>query len=101
MIHALRFVNTTILIIASISYYRCQEEYSEFDAPHMITTYTALLSLSILRDDFSRLDRPGLIKFLQASQRGDGRYASEIFRYCEPSLGFWIRASPLSRRRGV
>jgi geranylgeranyl transferase type-1 subunit beta len=50
-----------------------EEEYAEFDAPHMITTYTALLSLSILRDDFSRLDRPGLLKFLRASQKEDGR----------------------------
>jgi geranylgeranyl transferase type-1 subunit beta len=55
--------------------YIFQEECSEFDAPHMITTYTALLCLSILRDDFSRLDRPGLTKFLRASQREDGRYA--------------------------
>lgn len=53
------------------------EEYTEFDAPHMITTYTALLSLSILRDDFSRLDRPGLIKFLRASQREDGSFSTE------------------------
>lgn len=36
-------------------------------------TYTALLSLAILRDDFTRLDRPGLLKYLKACQRADGR----------------------------
>lgn len=50
-----------------------QEEYSDYDSPHMIVTYTALLSLAILRDDFTRLDRPGLVKFLGSCQRPDGR----------------------------
>jgi len=40
-------------------------------------TYTALLSLSILRDNFSRLDRPGLLKFLQACQKEDGSFFTE------------------------
>ena len=47
---------------------------SEFDTPHMIVTYTALISLAILRDDFTRLDRPGLVTFLRSSQRKDGRF---------------------------
>ena len=38
----------------------------------MIVTYTALLSLAILRDDFKRLDRQGLVTFLRSSQREDG-----------------------------
>ena len=42
--------------------------------PHMIMTYTALLSLAVLRDDFSKLDRPGIIKFLKACQKEDGRF---------------------------
>ena len=46
---------------------------SEFDTPHMIVTYTALISLAILRDDFTRLDRRGLVTFLRSSQREDGR----------------------------
>ncbi|KIM78421.1 hypothetical protein PILCRDRAFT_793478 [Piloderma croceum F 1598] len=57
------------------------DNYTEFDAPHMITTYTALLSLSILKDDFSRLDRPGLLKFLRACQKDDGSF------YTEPGQG--------------
>ncbi|KAF5360902.1 hypothetical protein D9756_004953 [Leucocoprinus leucothites] len=49
-------------------------EYSDYDAPHLIMTYTALLALAILRDDFSKLDRSGLITFLRACQREDGSF---------------------------
>ena len=54
---------------------RCPQEleYTDYDTPHIIMTYTALLSLAILRDDFSRLDREGLLQFLRACQRKDGR----------------------------
>ncbi|EIN12322.1 terpenoid cyclases/Protein prenyltransferase [Punctularia strigosozonata HHB-11173 SS5] len=51
-------------------------EYGEYDAPHLIMTYAALLSLAILRDDFARLDRPGLVRFLAACQREDGSFSS-------------------------
>jgi geranylgeranyl transferase type-1 subunit beta len=47
---------------------------SEFDTPHMIVTYTALIALAILRDDFTRLDRRGLVTFLRSSQQEDGRF---------------------------
>lgn len=40
----------------------------------MIVTYTALVSLAILRDDFTRLDRRGLVTFLGSSQQEDGRF---------------------------
>ena len=36
-------------------------------------TYAALLSLAILRDPFTELDRQGLLQYLQISQRPDGR----------------------------
>jgi geranylgeranyl transferase type-1 subunit beta len=39
----------------------------------MIVTYTALIALAILKDDFTRLDRRGLVTFLRSSQREDGR----------------------------
>jgi geranylgeranyl transferase type-1 subunit beta len=48
-------------------------EHTDYDTPHIIMTYTALLSLAILRDDFSKLDREGLLQFLRACQREDGR----------------------------
>lgn len=51
-------------------------EYSEYDTPHLIMTYTALLSLSILRDDFARLHRQGLLTFLRSCQREDGSFCS-------------------------
>ena len=45
------------------------------DPPHLIMTYTALLALAILRDDFTRLDRKGLVALLRQTQTKDGRYA--------------------------
>jgi len=55
--------------------------YSESsqNPPHVILTYTALLSLAILRDDFTQLDRPGIVRFLQACQREDGSFSSEPY----------------------
>ncbi|KAJ6554922.1 terpenoid cyclases/protein prenyltransferase alpha-alpha toroid [Mycena vulgaris] len=46
------------------------------DSPHIIMTYTALLSLSTLRDDFARLNRPGLLKFVRACQNLNGSFSS-------------------------
>ncbi|EJC98499.1 terpenoid cyclases/Protein prenyltransferase [Fomitiporia mediterranea MF3/22] len=46
------------------------------DLPHLIMTYTALLSLAILRDDFSQLDRQGLIGLLRATQKDDGSFSA-------------------------
>lgn len=55
--------------------------YSETSesAPQLIMTYTALLSLAMLRDDFSRLDRSGLISFLKACQNEDGSFSVEPY----------------------
>ena len=36
-------------------------------------TFAAVLSLAILRDDFTKLDRPGLRQFLKNLQQDDGR----------------------------
>ncbi|KAL0570569.1 geranylgeranyl transferase type-1 subunit beta [Marasmius crinis-equi] len=52
------------------------QEYGQYDTPHLIMTYTALLSLAILRDDFSALDRQGLVKFLKACQTEDGSFTT-------------------------
>ena len=35
----------------------------------MIVTYTALITLAILRDDFTRLDRQGLVMFLESTRK--------------------------------
>ncbi|KAF8964331.1 terpenoid cyclases/protein prenyltransferase alpha-alpha toroid [Flammula alnicola] len=50
--------------------------YTDYDTPHIIMTYTALLSLAVLRDDSSRLDRSGLLAFLRACQREDGSFST-------------------------
>jgi len=49
---------------------------SDFNTPHMIMTYTGVLGLAILRDDFSRLDRGDLVKFIRACQGPDGSFSS-------------------------
>ncbi|KAJ7180618.1 terpenoid cyclases/protein prenyltransferase alpha-alpha toroid [Mycena filopes] len=49
--------------------------YNEFNGPHLVMTYTALLTLAILRDDFASLDRAGLSAFVRACQRGDGSFS--------------------------
>ncbi|KAL5519823.1 hypothetical protein ACEPAG_1483 [Sanghuangporus baumii] len=48
----------------------------EADPPHLIMTYTALLALAILRDDFTQLDREGLVNLLRATQKSDGSFTS-------------------------
>jgi geranylgeranyl transferase type-1 subunit beta len=45
----------------------------EYDPPMLVMTYAALLSLAILRDPFTSLDRDGLLKYLKVSQQQDGR----------------------------
>ncbi|KAJ3551791.1 hypothetical protein NM688_g4506 [Phlebia brevispora] len=52
-----------------------QDEYTEYDTPNLIMSYTTMLSLAILRDDFSELDRPGLIQFLKSCQCEDGSFS--------------------------
>jgi len=49
------------------------------EPPHILMTYTALLSLAVLRDDFSRLDRRRILAFLIQAQLPDGSF--------EPWLG--------------
>ncbi|KAI6042667.1 terpenoid cyclases/protein prenyltransferase alpha-alpha toroid [Pisolithus marmoratus] len=75
------FMNIHEVISGSDTDLRKDDAYCETseNAPQMIMTYTALLSLAILRDDFSRLDRPGLISFLKACQNKDGSFSSEPY----------------------
>ncbi|KAI0754575.1 terpenoid cyclases/Protein prenyltransferase [Daedaleopsis nitida] len=51
-------------------------DLSEYDTPHLVMTYTALLCLAMLRDDFSKLDRPGLLRFLRSCQQEDGSFSA-------------------------
>ncbi|KAG9119213.1 hypothetical protein FRC07_005856, partial [Ceratobasidium sp. 392] len=45
------------------------------DPANLIMTYAALLTLSILRDDFSRLDKSGLLRFVASCQNSDGSFS--------------------------
>lgn len=51
----------------------CVCSHSLQTSAHLAMTYTALLNLAILRDDFSRLNREGLIDFVASCQQPDGR----------------------------
>ncbi|KAF8216446.1 terpenoid cyclases/protein prenyltransferase alpha-alpha toroid [Mycena galopus ATCC 62051] len=51
------------------------ESYNNYNGPHLVMTYTALLMLAILRDDFSKLDRAGLVKFVRVCQRENGSFS--------------------------
>ncbi|KAK7050524.1 terpenoid cyclases/Protein prenyltransferase [Favolaschia claudopus] len=49
---------------------------SGYDSPHIIMTYAALLSLAMLRDDYSRLNRQGLLRFVGSCQNRDGSFSN-------------------------
>jgi len=53
-----------------------RDSSSMSELPNLIITYTALLSLAILRDDFQNLDREGLKKFLKSVQCESGAFAT-------------------------
>ncbi|PWZ00045.1 terpenoid cyclases/Protein prenyltransferase [Testicularia cyperi] len=56
---------TTITTAATTATKRSREKYAR---PNVAMTYSALLILAILRDDFSRLDRTQLLSFLHSLQ---------------------------------
>ncbi|GAA5876600.1 hypothetical protein JCM8547_002419 [Rhodosporidiobolus lusitaniae] len=49
--------------------------FSSLDRAHVIQSYTALLILAILDDDFSRLDQHGLLDFVGSCQNEDGSFS--------------------------
>ncbi|KAF7308815.1 Terpenoid cyclases/Protein prenyltransferase [Mycena kentingensis (nom. inval.)] len=51
------------------------QPYGAYNGPHIVMTYTALLTLAILRDDFTKLDRAGLISFVRSCQKDDGSFS--------------------------
>ncbi|KZT67125.1 terpenoid cyclases/Protein prenyltransferase [Daedalea quercina L-15889] len=53
-----------------------EREYTEYDGPHLIMTYTALMSLAILRDDFAKLNRAGILTFIRLCQQDDGSFSA-------------------------
>lgn len=59
-------------------------------------TYTALMSLAILRDDFTRLDRAGILRFVRSCQREDGRHVLFTTSSVPTILNFFSSFSALS-----
>ncbi|GEM07421.1 geranylgeranyl transferase type-1 subunit beta [Rhodotorula toruloides] len=48
--------------------------FPSLDPPNLIQTYTALLILGLLDDDFKRIDRQGLLRLIGACQTADGSF---------------------------
>lgn len=48
-----------------------------FDAANLAQTYSGLLSLAILKDDFKRIDRQALLDGVKKSQKEDGSFFSQ------------------------
>ena len=48
----------------------------------MIVSYTVLITLAILRDDFTRLDRQGPVTFLRSGQKEDGGFVPTSAEVC-------------------
>ncbi len=57
------------------------DEHPPSESPHLIMTYSALLSLAVFRDDFSTLDIDGLKKFISLTQREDGSFGAVAGEY--------------------
>jgi geranylgeranyl transferase type-1 subunit beta len=47
---------------------------SQYDAPHLTMTYSALLTLFVLKDDMDRLYKYDIINTLRVLQKPDGRF---------------------------
>ncbi|EGT48126.1 hypothetical protein CAEBREN_32678 [Caenorhabditis brenneri] len=52
-------------------------EGSQYDEANLAQTYSALLSLAILGDDFKRVNREAILKTLKSSQRENGCFWSQ------------------------
>jgi prenyltransferase beta subunit len=69
--HPLRLATSLVIkVVTDGSLYEQKE--SSHDPPMLIMTYGAILSLAILRDPFTQLDRAGLLRFLRTCQQDDG-----------------------------
>ncbi|CAK9010830.1 Geranylgeranyl transferase type-1 subunit beta (Geranylgeranyl transferase type I subunit beta) (GGTase-I-beta) (Type I protein geranyl-geranyltransferase subunit beta) [Durusdinium trenchii] len=58
---------------------RSDEEVSRFHQAHVTMTYTALLVLTILGDDLSRIDKEAVVRGLRAVQQEDGSFQAVKF----------------------
>lgn len=69
--HHLRLATSVAMKLVTDGYIY-EQKGSSYDSPMLIMTYGAILSLAILRDPFTQLDRTELLRFLQTCQKDDG-----------------------------
>lgn len=55
-----------------IYFFQCEKQPAHLDHTHILMTYSALCCLTTLGDDFSRLDRSGLLRGLHHLQMKNG-----------------------------
>ena len=65
---------------------------SDFDKGHLVHTFSALVSLKLLGDDFSRVRRKHLFKYINECQNADGSFRATIDSF-EADLRFLYSAS--------
>jgi len=63
---------------------KAMQELLNYDTPHVIIINTVMLVLAILKDDFSKLDRPRLVIFFRVCQKEDGRFISRMIHLRVP-----------------
>lgn len=78
--------------------FRGSPSSTSFAAGNVAMTYAALLILAILKDDFSRLNRTMLLRFVEALQNkdreGDGGFAAEVGRRNEGGREERVESDP-------
>ena len=60
---------------------RAGQDEQTLSSAHIVQSYTAILILGLLSDDFTRLDRTGLLRFIARCQCPDGSCV-----FCVPKL---------------
>lgn len=74
---------------------------SDLDSAHLIQTYTALVILGLLDDDYARLRRHDLARFVGACQNPDGSCALFLRTGCQgPSLTTYTSRNSFSQFPG-
>lgn len=71
----------------------------EMDCAHLATTYTALCTLRVLGDDFSRLDRAAILSAIKHLQQPDGSFSANVggsesdvrFIYCAAAICYMLQ----------
>lgn len=71
------------------------KDVSEYQCGHLAMTYTGLVTLLILGDDLSRVDRQSIVEGVRACQNPDGSFTAMVMG-CESDMRFLYCASCVS-----